>query len=222
MARHTLDGCREVFGRDIQALGLEAHIALRPADARGKQGHELLHDIGRAVSMRFGRFVLGMRLKNVVHHRQTKTAHQLTMELQMALTHTVAQTMEIIKQVPGLLVGEFDDRILIQRDAASDAVVIRWQQVLQELIVGGKPFHLHVGMGCQILHPVGHGNHHQVVPSDMIAMFVEHKTPLPRLAKQMHASVAQLSGIHPVKVGGIMEISFHIVVFGCEDKQYFP
>jgi hypothetical protein len=40
------------------------------------------------------------------------------MELQMALTHTVAQTMEVIKQVPGLLVCEFDDRILIQRDAS--------------------------------------------------------------------------------------------------------
>jgi hypothetical protein len=56
----------------------------------------------------------------------------------------------------------------------------------------------------------------------MITMLVEHKTPLPRLAKQMHASVAQLSGIHPVEVGGIMEISLHIVVFGCEDKHYFP
>jgi hypothetical protein len=56
----------------------------------------------------------------------------------------------------------------------------------------------------------------------MIAMLVEHETPLPRFTKQMHASVAQLSGIHPVEVGGIKEISFHIVVFGCEVTQYFP
>ena len=74
--------------------------------------------------MRFGGFVLSMSLKNVVHHRQAKTAHQLAMELQMALTHPVAQTMKVIKQMPSLLVGEFDDRVLIQRDAASDAVVV--------------------------------------------------------------------------------------------------
>ena len=163
-----------------------------------------------------------MSLKDVVHHRQAKTAHQFTMELQMALTHPVAQTMEVIKQMPCLLVGEFDDRVLIQRDAAPNAVVIRWQQVLQELIIGSKPLHLHVGMGGQILHPVGHGNHHQIVLRDMIAMLIEHKTPLPHLAKQMHTSVAQLSRIHPVEVGGILEISLHIVVFGCEVTQYFP
>ena len=130
--------------------------------------------------------------------------------------------MEIVKQVSCLLICELDNRILIQRDAPPDAVVVGWQQILQKLIVGSKPFHLHVGMGSQVLHPVGHGNHHQVVPCDVITMFVEHKTPLPRLAKQMHASVAQLSRIHPVEVGGILEISLHIVVFGCEVTQYFP
>ena len=36
VARHTLDGGREVFGRNVQTLGLIAHVTLSATDASGK------------------------------------------------------------------------------------------------------------------------------------------------------------------------------------------
>ena len=55
----------------------------------------------------------------------------------------------------------------------------------------------------QILDTFGHRYHHEVVLDNVIAMFVEHVTTLPCGAEQVHAGVAQLTGIHPVKVCGI-------------------
>ena len=150
--------------------------------------------------------LLGMGLEDVVHHRQAEAAHQFSIELQVAVAHAFAQTMEVGQQMPGLLIGEFDDRVLVERDAPSNAIVVRRQQVLQELVVSCKPFDLQVGMGGKVADAVGHRYHHQIVLHDVVAMLVEHKTPLPCLAKQMHTGVAQLSGIHPVEVGGISEI----------------
>ena len=68
--------------------------------------------------------------------------------------------MEVGKQMAGLFVCELDDWILVQRDAATDAVVVRWQQVLQELIVGGKPLHLHISVSREVADTGWHGNHH--------------------------------------------------------------
>ena len=102
----------------------------------------VVHDVGRTVGMRVGSFPLGMGLENVVHHRQAEAVHQLLMELHVTVVHAVTHTMEVIQQMPNLFVGEFDDGILVQRDTASDAVVVRWQQVLQMLVVGSKPLHL--------------------------------------------------------------------------------
>ena len=126
VTRHTLDGGGEILGRHVQTLGIVAHIALCSADASGKQSHELLHDVGGAVGMGVCGITLGVNLKDVVHHCQTKAAHQFPIELHVAATHTVTQTMEIIQQVLRLFVREFDDRVLIQRNTAPDAIVIRW------------------------------------------------------------------------------------------------
>ena len=114
VARHTLDGGREVFGRHVQALGIVTHIAFCAADACGEQCHQLFHDIGCAVGMRVGGFALGMRLEDVVHHRQTEAAHQFAIELQVAVVHAVAQAVEVIQQMPCLLIRQFDDRIVVQ------------------------------------------------------------------------------------------------------------
>ena len=37
------------------------------------------------------------------------------------------ETMEVGKQNSILLIGEFDDGVLVEGDASSDAVIIRWQ-----------------------------------------------------------------------------------------------
>ena len=76
----------------------------------------------------------------------------------------------------GLFVGEFYDGVFVQRDTATDAVVVRRQQVLQELIVGRKPLHLYVSMSGEVAHTIRIRNHHQVVLHDVIAMLIEHKT----------------------------------------------
>ncbi len=65
--------------------------------------------------MRIGGFTLGMGLEDVVHHRETQTAHEFVVEHQLTLHHTVAQTVEVNKQMSCLFVCQFDDGVLIQR-----------------------------------------------------------------------------------------------------------
>ena len=60
--------------------------------------------------------------------------------------HAFTQTMEVIQYMACLLVSQLNDRVLVQRDTATDTVVVRRQQVLQKLIIGSKPLHLQVGM----------------------------------------------------------------------------
>ena len=104
---------------------------------------------------------------------------------------------------------QFDDGVLVQRDTATDAVVVRRQQVLQELVISSKPFYLQVCMCRKVADTIRHRYHHQVVLHDMVASLVEHKTCLTCQAKQMHAGVTQLSGIHLIEVCGILEIRLH-------------
>ena len=99
MSCHPFDGGRKIFGRYVQTLGIVTHITFCSADACCQQCHQLFHDVGCAVSMRICVLPLGMGLKDVVYHRQAETAHQFTMELQMAVVHAVTQTMEVIKQM---------------------------------------------------------------------------------------------------------------------------
>ena len=73
---------------------------------------------------------LGMGFEDVVHHRQAEAAHQFTMEQQVTVVHAVTKTMEVILQMSCLFIRQFDDGVLVQRDTATDAVVVRWQQVL--------------------------------------------------------------------------------------------
>ncbi len=75
--------------------------------------------------MRVCGFSLGMGLEDVVHHRQAETTHQFTMELMMAVVHAVTKTMEVIKQMSCLFICQFDNGVLVQRDTATDAVVVR-------------------------------------------------------------------------------------------------
>ena len=54
--------------------------------------------------MSVGGTTLRMNLEDVVHHRQTKAAHQFTIELQVAAVQTVTQTVEVFQQKPSLFV----------------------------------------------------------------------------------------------------------------------
>ena len=46
------------------------------------------------------------------------------LEEQVAVAHAVTQSMEVSKQKAGLFIREFDDGIMVQRDATTDAVVV--------------------------------------------------------------------------------------------------
>ena len=210
MSCHPFDGGRKVFGRYVQTLGIITHITFCSADACCQQCHQLFHDVGCAVSMGICSITLGMGLEDVVHHRQTEAAHQFLVELQMAVVLAVTKTMEVNKQMSCLFVCQFDDGVLIQRDTATDTVVVRRQQVLQELVVGGEPLHLHILMCREVADTGRHRYHHQVVLRDVVAMLVEHKTALARRTQQVHASITQFLGIHAVEVGGILKIYLHI------------
>lgn len=161
-------------------------------------------------------FLLGMGFEYVVHHRQAETAHQFAIELYMAVVLAVTKTMEVIKQMSCLFICQFDNGVLVQRDTATDAVVVRRQQVLKKLIISGKPFYLLVIMCRQIADTIRHRYHHHVVFDNVVAMLVEHKTCLTCHAKQVHAGVAQLTGIHPVEVCRILKICTHILLFSAK------
>ena len=92
--------------------------------------------------MRVGGLVLGMGFEDIVHHRQAEATHELAVELELVICHAVTQTMKVILQIARLFFCKSYDGVLVECDAAPDAVVVRWQQVLQELVVGCKPFHL--------------------------------------------------------------------------------
>ena len=221
MTRYALDGCREVFGRNVEPTGVVAHVALGAADTCREQCHKLLHYVGGAVSMRVGGVALGVSLEYVVHHCEAEAAHEFAIELQMTVLHTVAEAMEITEQLLHLLVCQTDDGVLVERDTASYAVVITWQLVLQKLIIGSKPLHLHIGMSSQTLHPGGCGDDHKIVLDYVVATFVEHETALPSRAEQMQAGLLELWGADAVKIGGVSKIGLHHTVICCEITHYF-
>ena len=69
VARHAFDRGGEVFRRDVQPLGIVAHLALGATDAGVEQVGQLTDDVGGAVAVSVGGLALGMRLEDVVHHR---------------------------------------------------------------------------------------------------------------------------------------------------------
>ena len=196
MACDALDGGGEIFGRYVEPLGVVADIALGAADACGEQVGELPDDDGGAVAVGVGGVAPSVELEDVVHHRQAEASHHLAVEEQVAVVEAVAQPVEVLQQDFRLTVVDLDDGVLVEADAAPDAVVVRRQEAMQKFVVGGEPLHLHPRCRREVLRPVGVWNHHQVVLHDVVAPLVEHKAPLPRPAQQVHTGVSQLRRIH--------------------------
>ena len=142
----------------------------------------------------------GVELEDVVHHCQAEAPHHFAVEEQVAVVEAVAQPVEVFQQDFRLTVVDLDDGVLVEADAAPDAVVVRRQEPLQELVVGGKPLHLHPRHRREVLRPVGVWYHHQVVLHDVVAPLVEHEAPFPCPAQQVHAGVPQLRRIHRQEV----------------------
>ena len=170
------------------------------ADASGKQVGQLTDDDGGAVAVGVGGVAPGVELEDVVHHRQAEASHHLAVEKQVAVVEAVAQAVEVIQQDFRLAVVDLDDGVLVEADAAPDAVVVRRQQALQKLVFGGEPLHLHPRCRREVLSPVGVWNHHQVVLHDMVAPLVEHKAPFTGRAQQVHTGASQLRRIHRQKI----------------------
>ena len=127
----------------------------------------------------------------------------------MAVAEAITETVEVGKQDSSLLVGEFDDGILVEGDASSDAVVIRWQQARKEFVVGGKPLYLQIGIGYKILCAAWIWHHHQVVFFNLVAFRVKHKAAFAFRAEQMHTSVAQSWVIDPEEIRSVLKINLH-------------
>lgn len=218
VAGDALDGGGEVLRRHVQPLGIVAHLALGAADAGGEQVGQLSDDIGGAVAVGVGGLALRVRLEDVVYHRQAEAAHQLTVEQQVAVVHAVTETVEVCEENVRLPVGELDDRVVVERDAAPDAVVVRRQQSAEVFVVGGEPLDLHPLCRREVLRPCGVRHHHQVVFPDVVAFLVEHETPFASCAEQMHAGVTQFRRVHREEIGGIEEVRFHgakVQIFFC-------
>lgn len=196
VAGDALDGGGEVFRRYVEPFGIVADVALRAADACGKQVGQLTDDVGGAVAVGVGGVAARVELEDVVHHRQAEAPHHLAVEEQVAVIEAVAQAVDVFQQDFRLSVVDLDDGVLVEADAASDAVVVRRQEAMQEFVVGGNPLHLHPRRRREILRPVGVWNHHQVVLHDVVAPLVEHETSFPRRAQQVHAGMSQLRRIH--------------------------
>ena len=128
--------------------------------------------------MAIGCFTLGMSFEDVVYHCKAETSHQFSVELLMMVSHTVAQAMEIVKQMPCLFISQFYYRVLIQRNTAPDTVIVGWQKVLQKLIVGSKPLHLHIVMCSKITYTIGYRYYYKVVLHYVITTLIKHKATL--------------------------------------------
>ena len=196
----ALDGGGEVLRRYVKPLGIVAHVALGAADAGGEQVGQLADDDGGAVAVGVGGVAPGVELEDVVHHRQAEAPHHLAVEEQVAVVEAVAQPVEVLQQDFRLTVVDLDDRVLVEADASTDAVVVRRQEAMQEFVVGGEPLHLHPRCRREVLSPVGVWYHHQVVLHDVVAPLVEHKAPFACPAQQVHTGVPQLRRIHRQKI----------------------
>lgn len=152
--------------------------------------HQLLDDKGCAVGVCRGGIALGMRLKDVIHHRQAQAAHQFLIKQQVTVVHALTQAVEVLEQTLGLGVSKRNDGVLVQADAAADTVIVGRQEILQETVVGSKPLHLHAWGSREILGTMWRRHHDKVVLHDVVTALVEHKTPLARRAQQMHTGVA--------------------------------
>jgi hypothetical protein len=64
-------------------------------------------------------------------------------------------------------------------------------------------------MCSEVADAIGHRYDHEVVFHNVVTFLVEHEAPLPCHAKEMHAAVAQLTRVHRIEVGGILEIGLH-------------
>ena len=209
VARHAFDRGGEVFRRDVQPLGIVAHLALGATDAGGEQVGQLTDDVGGAVAMGVGGLTASVELEDVIHHRQAEAPHHLTVEEQVAVVEAVAQAMEVLQQNLRLAVVELDDGVLVKADAAPDAVVVRRKQSSKELVVGGEPFHLHSRSGREVLGTGGIGHHHKVVFRYVVTFFVEHKTTFTSSANKMHTSVTQFWVIHSEEIRSVLKINLH-------------
>ena len=193
-------GGGEVLGRYVEALGIVADVALGAADACGEQVGQLADDDGGAVAVGVGGVAAGVELEDVVHHRQAEASHHLAVEEQVAVVEAVAQPVEVLKQDFRLTVVNLDDGVLVEADATSDAIVVRRQEAVQVLLVGGEPLHLHPRCRREVLCPCRIGQHHQVVLHNVVAPLVEHEAPFACPTQQVHTGVPQFRRIHRQKI----------------------
>jgi hypothetical protein len=68
-------------------------------------------------------------------------------------------------------------------------------------------------VGSEVRGSVWIRHHYKIVPGNVVAPLVEHKTALALSANQVHTGAAQFPGIHAVEVGGILEIYLHNAEF---------
>ena len=125
VAGDSLDGGGKVLRRHVQPPCIVAHFAFGAADTGGEQVGQLPDDIGGAVAVGIGGLAAGVKLEDVVYHRQAEAPHHLAVEEQVAVVHAVAQAVEVLQQDFRLPVVNLDDGVLVEADAAPDAVVVR-------------------------------------------------------------------------------------------------
>ncbi len=91
--------------------------------------HVLLagHDDGGAVAVGVDGVAAGVEFEDVVYHRQAEAPHHLAVEEQVAVVEAVAEPVEVLQQDFCLTVVDLDDGVLVEADAAPDAVVVRRQ-----------------------------------------------------------------------------------------------
>ena len=141
-AGDAADGIGEVFGRHMKYVGIVRNLALSSADARGKHLHQAADDVACAFGMARAAVMERMELEDVVDHRQAKAAHQSVIELEASVVQTLADAVDVAQKSVGVLLRKRDDGVIVEADAATDAVVVGRQKTVQKLVSSGKPFNL--------------------------------------------------------------------------------
>ena len=74
--------------------------------------------------MRIGGFTLGMGLEDVIYQCKTEASHEFIIELQIIIAHSSLKSAEVFKDMRCLFFRQRNNRVLIEGDTATDAVIV--------------------------------------------------------------------------------------------------
>ena len=164
--RVVFDCLRKVLCRYIQLFGIVRHFAIAFAASCREQRQQAADDVRRAFRSCHAVVELGVKLEQVVHHRQRQTAHQLVVEKVMRVVLPFADAVDIGQKPHGIIRRKRHHGILEQTDTSAHAVVVGRQQVVDKFGLYGDELHTNISR-LNLAHQFGVRYHGNLVAPDI-------------------------------------------------------